>query len=73
MLRMSPQDCYVVIQKTTQAMMDRLRQILAVDAVSSTHITTETVSSLHIIASPLRYIDPIRTLLYIVLTKEWKR
>ena len=29
------QDCYVVIQKTTQVMMDRLRQILTVDAVSS--------------------------------------
>ena len=32
------QDCYVVIQKTTQIMMDRLRQILAVDAVSCSQV-----------------------------------
>ena len=32
------QDCYVVIQKTTQIMMDRLWQILAVDAVSCSQV-----------------------------------
>ena len=32
------QDSYVVIQKTTQIMMDRLRQILAVDAVSCSQV-----------------------------------
>jgi importin subunit beta-1 len=32
LIKYSAKDCYVVIQKTTQVMMDRLRQILAVDA-----------------------------------------
>ncbi|CAI8026073.1 Importin subunit beta-1, partial [Geodia barretti] len=32
LIKYSAKDCYVVIQKTTQVMMDRLRQILTVDA-----------------------------------------